>query len=98
LAKGIIEMLRITEVSKDDEAITLRLEGKLVGTWIPELEKICLHHRDEKNRSMVLDFSGVTFIDKKGVRMLESIKDERVEIINCAPFIGSLLCNLIINK
>ncbi len=41
-------MLRITEVSKDDKAITLRLEEKLVGMWIPELERICLYHRDDK--------------------------------------------------
>jgi len=89
-------MLRITEVSKDDKAITLRLEGKLVGTWIPELERICLYHRDEKNKSVVLDFSGVTFVEKRGVRMLESIQDERVKIINCPPFIQSLLSNLVI--
>jgi anti-anti-sigma regulatory factor len=91
-------MLRITELSKDDKSVTLRLEGKVIDMWIPELERICLYHRDEKNKRVVLDFSGVTFIDDNGVRMLESIKDERVEIINCAPFIGSLLRNLIINK
>lgn len=90
-------MLRITEVSKDDEEITLRLEGKLVDTWIPELERTCLYHRDEKNKTVVLDFSGVTFIDKKGVRMLESIQDEKVKMINCCPFIQSLLSNVVIN-
>ncbi len=90
-------MLRITEVSKDDKAITLRLEGKLVGMWIPELERICLYHRDEKNKTVVLDFSGVTFISKKGVEMLENIKDERVKIINCSSFIQSILCNSIVN-
>jgi anti-anti-sigma regulatory factor len=90
-------MLRITEVSKDDKAITLRLEGKLVGMWIPELERICLYHRDEKNKTVVLDFSGVTFISKKGVEMLENIKDERVKIINCSEFIQSILCSSIAN-
>lgn len=89
-------MLRITEVSKDDEAITLRLEGKLVGRWIPELERICLYNRDEKNKTVVLDFSSVTFIHKKGVRMLERIQDERLKIINCSPFIESLLYDLVI--
>jgi hypothetical protein len=90
-------MLRITEVSNDDEEITLRLEGKLVGAWIQELERLCLHYRDEENKSVMLDFSGVTFIHKKGVRMLESIKDERVKLINCSSFIQSLLCNSVIN-
>jgi hypothetical protein len=66
------------------------LEGKLIGMWIQELERIRLYHRKEKNKTVVLDFSGVTFIDKKGVRMLESIQDERVKIINYPPFIQSL--------
>ena len=91
-------MFRITEIPKDEETVTLRLEGKVIDMWIPELKRICLYNRKEKNKRVVLDFSGVTFIDDNGVRMLESIKDERVEIINCAPFIGSLLRNLIINK
>ncbi|SRR5579885_3503910 len=93
-----MEMLRITEVSKDDKAITLRLEGRLVGMWIPELERICLYHRDEKNKTVVLDFSGVTFISKKGVEMLENIKDKRIKIINCSEFISSLFCKLVIHN
>ena len=88
-------MLKITEISEDDKAVTLRLEGKLIGMWIPELERICLYHRDEKSKTVVLDFSGVTFIDKKGVKMLESIKDERIKIVNCPPLILSLLSEFI---
>ena len=91
-------MLRITEVSKDDKEITLRLEGKLVGMWIQELERICLYHRDEKNKTVVLNFSGVTFIENKGLRMLENIKDKRIAIINCSPFIQSLLGDLVIKN
>lgn len=72
------------------------LEGKLVGMWIPELERTCLYHRKEKNKSVVLDFSGLTFIDNKGLKMLESMQDERVRIINCPAFIQSLLSNLVI--
>jgi anti-anti-sigma regulatory factor len=84
-------MLRITEVSKDDKAINLRLEGKLIGKWIAELERLCLHYTDEENKIVVLDFSGVTFIERKGLRMLESIKDGQIKIVNCSPFIDSLL-------
>ena len=91
-------MLRITEVFKDDKSIGLKLEGQLVGTWTPELERICLYHRDEENKTIALDFSDVTFIDKKGVKMLKKIKDERIKIINCPLFIRSLLSDLIICK
>ncbi len=91
-------MLRITEVFKDDKSIGLKLEGKLFGIWTPELERICLYHRDEENKTVALDFSDVTFIDKNGVKMLKKIKDERIKIINCPLFIRSLLSNLIICK
>ncbi|MER3446680.1 MAG: hypothetical protein C4291_07450 [Candidatus Dadabacteria bacterium] len=57
------------------------MDGKLVDSWVPDLGKLCLHYRDEKNKTVVLDFSGVTFIDDRGVRMLENIKDEK--IISC---------------
>jgi anti-anti-sigma regulatory factor len=65
---------------------------------MPELKRLCLHYRDEENKIVVLDFSGVTFIEMKGMRMLEGIKDERIRIVNCSPFIDSLLGSLIINK
>ena len=91
-------MFRITEIPKDEETVTLRLEGKVIDMWIPELKRICLYHRKEKNKRVVLDFSGVTFIDDNGVRMLESIQDGRIEIINCSLLIDSLLRNWIINK
>ena len=91
-------MLRIIEIFKDDGAVTLRLDGKVVDVWIPDLEKICLYHRDEKNKTVVLDFAGVSFISSNGVRILEKIKDERIKIINCSPFIRSLLHNLIIRN
>ena len=88
-------MLRITEISHDEKTITLRLDGKVVGTRVSELEKLCLHYRDEKNKAIILDFMGVSFIDSNGVKMLEKIKDEQVKITNCSPFIRSLLHNLI---
>lgn len=88
-------MLKITETSKDEKTVTLRLDGKVVGVWVSDLERQCMYYRDEENKTVVLDFSGVTFIDNKGVRMLEKIKDERVKIVNCSLFTGALLHNLI---
>jgi len=43
----------------------------------------------------VLDFRGITFIDKNGIAMLEEIKDERVQITNCSLFVKKLLEDLI---
>lgn len=91
-------MLRITEIFEKENIVTLRLEGKVSGVWVSELEKIRLYYSHEENKAVILDFTGVTFIDNNGVRMLENIKDERVRIINCSPFIRLLICNLIISN
>jgi anti-anti-sigma regulatory factor len=88
-------MLKITETSKEEKTVTLRLDGKISDDWIRELERVCLHYRDEENKIVVLDFLGVIFIDDNGVRMLEKIKDNRIRIINCSLFIQSLLSNLV---
>lgn len=92
------KMFRITETFEDKKTVTLRLDGKLIDTWVSDLEKLCLHCKNEKNKTVVLDFSGVTFIDSKGVRMLENIKDEKVKITNCSLFIQTLLRKLVISN
>jgi anti-anti-sigma regulatory factor len=84
-------MLKITETSKDEKTVTLKLDGKMVGALVSDLEELCLHHRDEKGKTVVLDFSGVTFIDNKGLTMLRKIKDNRVIMVNYSLFIETLL-------
>jgi anti-anti-sigma regulatory factor len=88
-------MVKITETSGDEKVVTLRLDGKIVDAWVADLERLCLHYRDEEHKSIVLDFSGVTFVDENGVSMLQRIKDSRIEIINCSLFIEALLHNLV---
>ncbi len=88
-------MFRITEILQDDGTVSLKMDGRVVGASVSELERSCLHWRREKNKLVVLDFGGVSFIDRNAVRMLEVIKDERVKIINCSPFIRSLLRDVI---
>jgi anti-anti-sigma regulatory factor len=88
-------MLIITEVSEDDKTVTLRLEGKIVNEWLLVLERACLYHSDNKNKTVLLDFSDVTFISDDGVKMLENIKNGRVKVTNCSPFIRSILPSLL---
>ena len=84
-------MLRITETSKDEKTVTLKLDGKMIGASVSDLEELCLHHRNEKGKTVVLDFSGVTFIDNHGLRILKKIKDNRLIIVNYSLFIETLL-------
>ncbi|MGI0014790.1 MAG: STAS domain-containing protein [Nitrososphaera sp.] len=84
-------MLRITETSVDEKTVTLRLDGKVISTTLSDLEKLCLHYRDRENKTVLLDFSGVTFMNNAGVKMLKRIKDERIKIVKASLFIETLL-------
>lgn len=86
-------MIRITETYEDEKTVILRLDGKITDDWVADLKKLCLRYRDEKNRAVTLDFSGVTFINDEGVKMLESMMDKQVKIINCSLFVEALLNN-----
>jgi len=88
-------LLRITEISDDGEEIVMKLEGKIIGVWVDDLKRVCLFHRDKRGRVVVLDFSGVTFVEARGLEMLKDLKSDRVRIINCSPFINSLLSRFI---
>ncbi len=91
-------MLRISLIYEDKEAVTLRLDGDLVGTCASTLKKEFLTHKDKENKTVILDFSGVSYIDDNGVRILESITDKKLQIVNCPMFIEMLLKNLIRGK
>lgn len=84
-------MLMISKIKHDDESITLKLDGKIEGMYLQELEGICRCHLAEKNPDITLDFSGVTFIDDRGLEMLLKIRDRRLKIVKCNPFIKTLL-------
>lgn len=77
----IEEMFRITEIYEDKKIVKIRLDGKIIDPCISDLEILCFHYRNKKNKTIILDFSGVTFINSEGICMLEKIKDERVKIV-----------------
>jgi len=84
-------MLRITKTFEDDLTITLRLDGKIIATTVPDLEELCLRYRGSPNKSVSLDFSGVTFIDNDALKTLKKIKTKGVAMVNGSPFVETLL-------
>ena len=63
-------MLRIT-TQHGGEDFTFRLEGKVSGPWVDELER-SWHTTTEAARGgqILIDLSGVTFIDAEGKKLL----------------------------
>lgn len=69
---------------------TLKLEGRVVSDWVAPLEHECVRALGE-SRKVVLDFSGVTFIDGRGLEMLNRIARANLEIVNASLLVADLL-------
>ena len=85
-------MLKINEITKSNDEVNLIIEGKIIADWVKELEKQCLIYIEQGNSDVVLDFTGVTYIDEEGLAMLRKYK-RKIRIINAQPYIGLCLKN-----
>lgn len=83
-------MLRIEKTGEDNGIVSLKLEGRLVAQWAVVVEEECLRVLRGQKR-LILDFAGVTFIDRAGVAMLREVTNERVRLVNCSPLVKELL-------
>jgi hypothetical protein len=83
-------MLRITHTQGHDSALTLRLEGKLLGPWVTELARLCNELPCPPNR-LRLDFSAVTFVDGPGVALLRDLLGRGATLAACSGLVAELL-------
>jgi len=80
-------MLRISANKATGGAVTLRLDGQVTGRWAKLLQKTC-EDRLKKGAQVRIDLKNVSFADRDGIALLQSLKDRRVEILNVLPFIA----------
>src|SRR5437879_5026003 len=79
--KKVRTMLRITLLD-DSDFLTFRLEGKLAGPWVRELETcwqntLVCHQRS----ALRFDLIGVTFVDGPGKAFLAARHAEGAELV-----------------
>lgn len=86
-------MLKIT-LLREPEPPTLKLEGKLSGPWVPELERSWNEFLNEGLvRPVEVDLSDVTFISSEGRRLLKSMLQQGADLQS-----RSLMPGFIINQ
>jgi ABC-type transporter Mla MlaB component len=78
-------MLKISEPLAN-HAVTLKLEGRLIGPWVAELKKSCEEHLAAKC-SVSLDLADLTFADRDGLALLLCLCGRGVRLVNCSPFL-----------
>jgi len=73
-------MLRITK-NETKDSLLVRLEGKLAGPWVDELEK-CLGtcKKQGDDRAVRLDLAGLTFVDDRGKELLRGLCQHGAEL------------------
>lgn len=82
-------MLRITTVEERGRIVRLKVEGRIVGEWVNEIDHVCnvvLAHK-----KIILDFSGVRFIDRRGIEVLQKMLGARVKMTGARVLIQTLL-------
>jgi len=83
-------MLRVTPIKVRGAAI-LKLEGKLCGPWVDELEH-CWTNLQRKNGTPIrVSLQEVSFLDPRGKRLLLRMKRQGVSLVECPHFIRELL-------
>ena len=83
-------MLKISIISDSVQAIQFQLEGKLVGPWVEELQRLsdeALSHQ----KAVSLDLERVLFVDSRGVTLLRDLARRQVSQVNCSQFVSQQL-------
>ncbi len=84
-------MLKITENFENGKTVRLRLDGTVANETLDELTRAFSLHRDVTGKNIILDLAGVEYMNDQAARELVNMQSEKLRIINCSPFIATLL-------
>ena len=87
----VADMLRISEILENANGVRLRLDGILSAETYEDFETIFFRHRRDPMKMIILDMRGVTFIGEGAACKLARVGGARVRIVNCSPFVATLL-------
>jgi hypothetical protein len=83
-------MLRISPIDSGNHHAILRLEGRIAGPWVAELEQACEKLLSE-GQPVELELSDVCYVDADGVSLISKLKTRGVSLAGCSPFIEEQL-------
>ena len=84
-------MLRITTIAAKGSPV-LKLEGKLSGPWVDELQNSWTEAAAGRRRKAIkIDMRGVSYVDHRGRSLLQHMEREGASLVECSDFIRQLL-------
>lgn len=87
-------MLRVTPVTDEISSYSLRVEGRLAGTPSIRLMREELAQAERLGRPVVLELSGLRYIDEQAIGVLAAAVERGVRLTGCSPWLASLLGGL----
>lgn len=86
-------MLRIT-IQPSSNGTTLKLEGKVSGPWVQDLERFWQRVRENAlHRPVRVDMTSVLLVDWDGSRVLKGMQEDGAELMGEDSFIKSMIDN-----
>jgi anti-anti-sigma regulatory factor len=83
-------MLRISRDEATDGCVNVLLEGELTGPWVEETKRVC-EAATAQGHKIRLDLSGVTFVDRPGLKLLAALQKINAILENCSAFLNAQL-------
>jgi hypothetical protein len=83
-------MLKISQVERAGQELVLKLEGRVVGPWVGELQRVCEPPLNAGN-GLTLDLMEVAFADAQGVAVLANLQRRGVKLTKATPFLKEQL-------
>jgi anti-anti-sigma regulatory factor len=84
-------MLRITRTDEQGNVIRLRIDGTVDADSFGHIEASYSAGTASGEYLLLLDMSGVDFMTEAAARKLAVLRSERLRIVNCSPFVETLL-------
>lgn len=81
-------MMRISRKEHDD-AVVIRVEGKLLEPWLDELRAVVA--AESPRARLELELSDLAFADHAGITLLRELRARGARVASCSPFVAGLL-------
>lgn len=84
------EMVRISEDGSSDGNRVVRLEGRVAGSAVEQIQSYCQGIL-ARGLTLTIDMADVSFLDRNGVELFKQLMNLHVRLLNCSPFVTELL-------
>ena len=84
-------MVKITIVESSRSVVSLRVEGRIIGSSVEELRRACDVHTFAEEVQLSLELADVSFADAAGIVLLKELRSRGVGLMRTNPFMAEQL-------